>query len=273
MAEIAITAEHITKVFCTYSRTRDRYLDFFLPGEFGNRFYALRDVSFTLEKGHSLGLVGLNGSGKSTLANIIAGASAPTTGNLTINGTVSMTSVSSGVLPALTGRENIMQKCLLLGLNKKDILRLMPEIIEFSELGDVIDQQVKTYSSGMRSKLGFAISINIDPDILIIDEALSVGDQTFTQKCLNRMRAFRQQGKTIVFVSHSISQMRRFCDQALWLEGGQVVQIGSSQEITAAYAKFIEHFNSLPEEEQKAYKQNIRKRQAGGTYGQGKEHA
>ena len=273
MAEIAISAEHISKIYTTYSKVREKYLDFFLPKEFGKRFYALQDVSFTLEKGHSLGLVGLNGSGKSTLANLIAGASAPTTGNLTINGTVSMTSVSSGVIPALTGRENIMQKCLLLGLNKKDILRLMPEIIEFSELGDVIDQQVKTYSSGMRSKLGFAISINIDPDILVIDEALSVGDQTFTQKCLRRMRAFREQGKTIVFVSHSTPQIRRFCDQALWLEGGQVVQMGKSREIVEAYTKFIEHFNALPEEEQKAYKRNIRKRQAGGTYGHGKKHA
>lgn len=267
MAEIAISAEHISKIYTTYSKVREKYLDFFLPKEFGKRFYALQDVSLTLEKGHSLGLVGLNGSGKSTLANLIAGASAPTTGNLTINGTVSMTSVSSGVIPVLTGRENIMQKCLLLGLNKKDILRLMPEIIEFSELGDVIDQQVKTYSSGMRSKLGFAISINIDPDILIIDEALSVGDQTFTQKCLNKMRSFREQQKTIVFVSHSIPQVRDFCDRALWLEGGQLVQMGDCGEVTEAYTKFIQDFNKLSEQEQKAYKQNIRKRQVGRTDG------
>ena len=161
-----------------------------------------------------------------------------------------------------------MQKCLLLGLNKKDILRLMPEIIEFSELGDVIDQQVKTYSSGMRSKLGFAISINIDPDILVIDEALSVGDQTFTQKCRRRMRAFREQGKTIVFVSHSTPQIRRFCDQALWLEGGRMIQKGKSKDVTEAYQQFIQNFNKLSEQEQKAYKQNIRKRQVGRTDGQ-----
>lgn len=265
MAELAISAEHISKIYATYPRTVDKYLDFFLPRPFGRRFYAIQDLSFTLEKGCSLGLVGLNGSGKTTLANIIAGASAPTKGNLTINGKVTMTSVSSGVLTALTGRENIMQKCLLLGLNRKEILELMPEIIEFSELGDVIDQQVKTYSSGMRSKLGFAISVNIDPDILIIDEALSVGDQTFTQKCLNKMRSFREQQKTIVFVSHSIPQVRDFCDRALWLEGGQLVQMGDCGEVTEAYTKFIQDFNRLSEQEQKAYKQKIRVRQAGGA--------
>lgn len=265
MSEFAVTAEHVTKIFRIYPRVRDRYLDFFLPGEFGKRFYALQDVSFTLEKGHSLGLVGLNGSGKSTLANIIAGASAATSGALEINGTVSMTSVSSGVTPALTGRENIIQKCLLLGLEQKEIAELMPEIIEFSELGDVIDQQVKTYSSGMRSKLGFAISVNIDPDILIIDEALSVGDQTFTQKCLKKMQSFRERGKTVVFVSHSAAQMRNFCDRALWLEGGQVVQTGECAEVTKAYSQFISRYNALSTQEQKAYKQNIRKRQTGGA--------
>lgn len=263
MAALAISAEHINKIYATYPKVWEKYLDFFLPKAFGKRFYAIQDLSFTLEKGQALGLVGLNGSGKTTLANIIAGASALSAGKLTINGTVTMTSVSSGVLTALTGRENIMQKCLLLGLNRKEILELMPEIIEFSELGDVIDQQVKTYSSGMRAKLSFAICININPDILIIDEALSVGDQTFTKKCMDKMHAFRQQQKTIVFVSHAIPQVRDFCDRAMWLEGGRLVKIGDCGEVTEAYSEFIHDFNRLSKQEQKAYKQKIRVRQTG----------
>ena len=176
MEACAIVANNLSKVYNIYTRPWEKYLNFFFPIEFGARFHAIQDVSFSLEKGCSMGLLGLNGSGKSTLANMIAGASSPTSGTLSIDGHVAMTAVSSGLSTLLTGRENIMQKGLLLGLSRRQILELMPEIIEFSELGDVIDQQVKTYSSGMRSKLGFAISINIDPDVLIIDKALSVGD-------------------------------------------------------------------------------------------------
>lgn len=266
MAELAISAEHISKIYATYPKVWEKYLDFFLPKAFGRRFYAIQDLSFTIEKGQSLGLVGLNGSGKTTLANIIAGASALSVGKLTIKGTVTMTSVSSGVLTALTGRENIMQKCLLLGLNRKEILELMPEIIEFSELGDVIDQQVKTYSSGMRAKLGFAISINVDPDILVIDEALSVGDPTFTQKCLKRMRAFRERGKTIVFVSHAMPQIRDFCDQAMWLEGGRIRQFGECREVTESYGAFVSWYNGLTPDKQKEYRESLSRKQVGTKY-------
>lgn len=261
----AIVANDLNKTYHVYSKKWEKYLDFFLPMSFGARFRAIQNVSFSLEKGRSLGLLGLNGSGKSTLANMIAGASAPTSGTLDIQGQVSMTAVSSGLSPLLTGRENIIQKCLLLGLSRRQIVELMPEIIEFSELGDVIDQQVKTYSSGMRAKLGFAISINIDPDVLIIDEALSVGDPTFTQKCLIKMRSFREREKTIVFVSHSMPQVRDFCDRAMWLEGGRMVAVGECEEVTSAYSKFIQWFNQLPSAEQKEYKAQIRKKQLGGT--------
>lgn len=261
MAETAIYVKDLEKVYKVYHKPLERYLDFFLPKEFGERFYAVQDLSFTLEKGRSLGLVGLNGSGKSTLANIIAGVSALTDGHLEIHGNVSMTAVTGGVTPLLTGRENIVQKCLLLGLSRKQIDALMPDIIEFSELGDVIDQQVKTYSSGMRAKLGFAISINIDPDIMVIDEALSVGDPTFTDKCLQRMNAFRAQNKTIIFVSHALPQVRDFCDCAMWLEGGYMKAFGSCDYVTNEYKQFISWFNQLSVKEQKAYKENIRQKQ------------
>lgn len=265
MEKFAVTAENLSKTYYIYAQKWEKYFNFFLPWQFGARFHAIQNVSFSLEKGRSLGLLGLNGSGKSTLANMIAGASAPTGGTLSIEGQVSMTAVSSGLNILLTGRENIMQKCLLLGLSRRHILELMPEIIEFSELGDVIDQQVKTYSSGMRSKLGFAISINIDPDVLIIDEALSVGDPTFTQKCLHQMQSFREREKTIVFVSHSMAQIRDFCDCAMWLEGGRTVAMGSCEDVTREYTDFIQWFNHLPSGEQKEYKNQIRKKQLGET--------
>lgn len=263
MGNDAIIAENLSKAYSIYAKPLEKYLDFFLPMPFGRKFYALRDISFSLEQGHSIGLLGLNGSGKSTLANIIAGASALTDGKLEIHGNVSMTAVSGGVTPLLTGRENIVQKCLLLGLSRKEIDALMPDIIEFSELGDVIDQQVKTYSSGMRAKLGFAISINIDPDTMVIDEALSVGDPTFTDKCLQRMKAFRDENKTIVFVSHALPQVRDFCDCALWLEGGYMRAIGNCDDVTKEYSQFISWFNQLSSKEQKEYKENIRKKQLG----------
>lgn len=265
MEKPAIFAQELTKTYRVFSRPWEKYLDFFLPTRFGTQFHAIQGLSFSLEKGRSVGLLGLNGSGKSTLANMVAGASSPTSGTLHIQGQVSMTAVSSGLNLLLTGRENIIQKCLLLGLSKAQIMDLMPGIIEFSELGDVIDQPVKTYSSGMRSKLGFAVSINIDPDVLVIDEALSVGDPTFTQRCLLRMKAFRERGKTIVFVSHSMPQVRDFCDRAIWLEGGRAMAMGPCEDVTKAYADFIHWFNQLPAQEQKDYKKQIRDKQLEGT--------
>ncbi|SCI97359.1 Teichoic acids export ATP-binding protein TagH [uncultured Flavonifractor sp.] len=259
----AIIAKDLNKTYCVYANRKEKYLDFFLPKEYGTRFHAIQGISFSLERGRSLGLLGLNGSGKSTLANLIAGASSPTSGTLHVEGKISMTAVSSGLSLMLTGRENIIQKGLLLGFSKQQIMDLMPEIIEFSELGDVIDQQVKTYSSGMRSKLGFAISVNVDPDVLIIDEALSVGDLTFMQKCLTRMQAFREQEKTIVFVSHSLSQIRDFCDRAMWLEGGRMLKFGDCEAVTSEYNKFIQWFNQLSSSAQKEYKNQIRKKQLG----------
>ncbi len=268
MKEKAIIARNISKEYHLYASARDKYKDFFLPGTGGTSFFALRDITFSLEGGQSLGLIGLNGSGKTTLANVIAGASAPTSGRINARGQVSMISVTSGVNIALTGRENIMLKGLLQGLSKQQILERMPEIIEFSELEDVIDQQVKTYSSGMRSKLGFAVSVNIDPDVLIIDEALSVGDPTFTRKCLVKMQDFRKKGKTIVFVSHSLPQVKDFCDQAMWLEGGQLVNMGECAQVCDEYAAFIKRFNGMSSGEQKAYKQQIREKQVGESSGQ-----
>ena len=256
-----IKVENISKIYKIYHKTVDKYLDFFLPLKFGNDFYALKDINFSLNKGKALALIGLNGSGKSTLANLIAGFSTPTSGNVHTEGKVSMSSISAGINPSMTGIENIHIKCLMLGLSHKDIIRLTPEIVAFSELEQFIDQPVKTYSSGMRSKLGFSIAVNIDPEILVIDEALSVGDPTFTDKCLTRMNQFREKGKTIVFVSHSMQQVRDFCDEALWLEGGQIKQIGECKEVADAYEKFIKEFNKYSADEKKKYLTDMRNKQ------------
>lgn len=259
MQKNAIVIKNLNKVYPMYQNKREKIVDFFFPGVVTSHFRALRNISFSVQQGQSIGLIGLNGSGKSTLANIIGGVSAPTSGRILVRGDVSMTAVSGGLNLLLTGEENIIQKCLLLGLETKEIKELIPQIIEFSELGNFIKQPAKTYSSGMRSKLSFAISANIDPDVMIIDEALSVGDPTFTNKCLNKMDSFREKGKTIVFVSHSMSQVQNFCDRALWLEGGRIRQIGDCRQVTERYNDFVKEFNAMSADKQKEFKDNIRR--------------
>src|SRR5690625_2537492 len=183
----SIVVTNVTKKYKLYSNKKERLIDFITPKNYGEDFYALRDVSFEANKGDIIGFVGINGSGKSTLSNIIAGIVPETSGKVQVNGETSLIAVSAGLKGDLTGRENIELKCLMLGFSKKQIKKLEPNIIEFSELGQFIDQPVKSYSSGMRSRLGFAISVTIDPDILIIDEALSVAVTSFSYKSLAKM--------------------------------------------------------------------------------------
>lgn len=259
--EPVIKIEKVCKTYKIYHKAAERYLDFFLPLKFGDDFYALKDIDISVPKGKALALIGLNGSGKSTLANLIAGISMPSSGTIQTYGKVSMSSISAGINPRLTGIENINLKCLMLGLSHKDIKKITPEIISFSELEQFIDQPVKTYSSGMRSKLGFSIAVNIDPEILVIDESLSVGDPTFTDKCLHKMNQFRKSDKTIIFVSHSMQQVRDFCDEAVWLEGGKAKMIGTCSEVSDAYEHFIKDFNRRSADEKKLYLSNIRDQQ------------
>lgn len=250
----AIIAKNITKKYKLYNSTKERLFDLLLPKEYGEDFYALAGVSFEAERGDVVGFVGINGSGKSTLANIIAGIVPETAGAVQVNGEVSLIAVAAGLKGDLTGRDNIELKLLMLGFNKDEIKALEPDIIEFSELGNFIDQPVKSYSSGMRSRLGFAISVNIDPDILIIDEALSVGDKAFAEKSLAKMKEFKEKGKTMIFVSHSISQMKQFCDKILWLEYGMVKDFGTVDEIIPKYEAFLNQYKKMNKKEKEQYR-------------------
>ncbi|MCL1630665.1 teichoic acids export ABC transporter ATP-binding subunit TagH [Sporolactobacillus sp. CPB3-1] len=257
--EKSVIVKNVSKKYKMYTRNSEKILDLISPKGYGKSFYALLDISFEANKGDVIGVIGVNGSGKSTLSNIIAGIIPPTSGTVEVHGDAALIAIQSGLKNELTGRENIELKCLMLGFNKRQIVALTPQIIEFADIGDFIDQPVKTYSSGMRSRLGFAISIHIDPDILVIDEALSVGDQTFADKCLDKMNEFKEKGKTIFFISHSIGQMKKFCQKALWIQYGHVEQYGLMSEIMPQYEAFIKKYKKMSEEEKKAFQERVRK--------------
>ncbi|PTY82986.1 teichoic acids export ABC transporter ATP-binding subunit TagH [Heyndrickxia sporothermodurans] len=253
----SVIFEKVTKKYKMYNKNSEKLLDIIFPDGYGEDFFALQNINFTADHGDVIGVIGVNGAGKSTLSNLITGVIPPTSGTIEIKGQASLIAINSGLNNELTGRENIELKCLMLGFNKKEIRELMPEIIEFADIGNFIDQPVKKYSSGMKSRLGFAISVNIDPDILVIDEALSVGDQTFTDKCLDKMNEFKEKGKTIFFISHSIGQVKKFCQKALWLEDGEVKEYGTIKEIIPQYEKFLKEFKAMSKEEQRNFKQMV----------------
>jgi len=257
----AIEVSHITKKYKLYDNQKERLLDLLLPRNYGNDFFALADVSFTADQGDVIGFVGINGSGKSTLSNIIAGIVPETDGKVILNGQAALIAVASGLKGDLSGRDNIELKMLMLGFKPDKIKELEPKIIEFAELEKFIDQPVKSYSSGMKSRLGFAISVTIDPDILIIDEALSVGDKAFAEKSLAKMKEFKAEGKTMIFVSHSIGQMKQFCDKILWLEYGMVKEYGPVDEVLPKYEQFVNSFKKMSKEDKNSYKNDALKRQ------------
>ena len=258
--EKSIKVSNVFKKYKLYKNSKERILDLVTPKSFGEDFYALSDVSFEAEKGDIIGFIGINGSGKSTLSNIIAGIVPETSGHVEINGQASLIAVASGLKNDLSGRDNIELKLLMLGFSKQEIKELEPEIIEFAELEKFIDQPVKSYSSGMKSRLGFAISVNIDPDILIIDEALSVGDKAFAEKSLSKMKEFKQKGKTMIFVSHSLNQMKEFCEKILWLEYGMVKSFGTVDEVLPEYQRFLKKWKGMSKKERIAYqKEGIEK--------------
>jgi teichoic acid transport system ATP-binding protein len=258
----SVIVKNVTKRYKLYTKTSEKLLDIFLPKSYGEDFYALRDVSFDADEGDIIGFVGVNGSGKSTLSNIIAGVVPETSGSVEVKGQASLIAVSSGLNNQLSGRENIELKCLMLGFSKKEIRELEPDIIEFAEIGKFIDQPVKSYSSGMKSRLGFAISVHTNPDILIIDEALSVGDKAFAAKCLDKMEEFKKQGKTMFFVSHSIGQMKQFCEKAVWLEFGEIKSYGPIKEVIPQYEEFLKNYKAMSKKEKAKYREEALQRRS-----------
>jgi lipopolysaccharide transport system ATP-binding protein len=199
-------------------------------------FYALKDVSFEIENGESVGIVGSNGAGKSTLLSLICGLAKPTTGNIEVNGKIApLLELGSGFHPALTGAENLRLNASLLGFTRRETRDLFDSIVDFAGLAEVIDEPLRTYSSGMSMRLAFSIAINVNPDILIVDEILAVGDRAFQEKCLERMKEFRKSGRTLLFVSHSSALITEFCDRALWLDHGKLIKQGNAEEVVSAY--------------------------------------
>ena len=257
----AIIAENLSKGYKMYSSPKQKLLDLILPKGVGKTFYALKDLSFKVEKGEVVGLLGLNGSGKSTLSNILGGVSMPTQGKIEINGDSALITIGLGMNNFLTGIENIELKALMMGYKKDQIESIKQEIIDFADIGEFINQPLRTYSSGMRSRLGFAISIYTNPDILVIDEALSVGDPTFTQKCLDKMNEFKKSGKTIFFVSHSLSQIKQFCNKAMWIEYGILREYGDVDVVLPHYKQYINEINRMTEKEKSEYKKRVLKDQ------------
>lgn len=243
--------EGVSKQFKLYSKTSDKFFDLFSLRRNKDTHTALKDVSFEIEEGSIVGIVGLNGSGKSTLSNMIAGVTMPTEGKVEVNGSAALIAISSGLNNQLTGLENIELKGLMMGLSKSKIKEITPHVIEFAELGKFIHQPVKVYSSGMKARLGFAISVHINPDVLVIDEALSVGDQTFTAKCMVKVNEFKESGKTIFFISHSLKQVRDFCNKVLWLHEGRVREYGDVNDVTRSYFRFLKSYNAMSAEERR----------------------
>lgn len=203
-----------------------------------SKFEALKDISFEVYKGETLGIIGRNGAGKSTTLGLIAGVLKPSQGKVIIKGRISpLLELGGGFHPELTGRENIMLNGVLLGLTREEVKKKMDAIIEFSELGDFIEQPIRVYSSGMLARLGFSVVSSLDPEILLIDEILAVGDTNFQKKCLDRMNGFKKKGVTMVFVSHSMVDVERICDRVIWIEEHKVKMLGEPKKIIESYCR------------------------------------
>lgn len=243
MEEYAIEFREVSKIYKLIGKDKKKSED--------KKFYALKKISFQIAKGEVVGILGTNGSGKSTMATILAGISEIDEGKMIVNGEQALIAINTGLNNQLTGLENIELKGALLGLKPQRVKEIIDGVADFSELGEFLYQPVKKYSSGMKSRLGFSINLCLDPDILIVDEALSVGDKGFANKCLKRMKELKQEGKTIVFISHALPQVREFCDTALWIEGGEVREYGQVDPVCDRYSEYVEYLNSMNAQQKK----------------------
>jgi ABC-2 type transport system ATP-binding protein/lipopolysaccharide transport system ATP-binding protein len=268
---VAIDVENVTRIYQKYS-SRHRFKTFkssFVKGDFFKAIEpdelvtALENVNFKVHEGTTFGVIGENGSGKSTLLKIITGIAKPTSGRVSVQGKVSaLIELGAGFHPEISGRENVYINGIMLGLSKKEIANKFDDIIRFAQLEDFIDAPVKTYSSGMYMRLGFSIAINVNPDILLIDEVLAVGDASFVPKCLDRIDDFRRRNKTILFVSHDLATVEKICDHVLWLKDGRMQMISEPKRTIDAY---LQDIAEMQEEEfeyrQKAIEEEVEKQE------------
>src|SRR5437667_5066128 len=227
--EIAVRSVELTKQYDIYPRPADRLLELITGRARHTMFPALQDVTFEVERGEALGIIGQNGAGKSTLLKLLCSVTRPTSGTIESVGTIaSILELGTGFHPEFSGRENAALNAAILGLSPAEVKRRRPAILEFSELGTFLDRPVKTYSSGMYMRLAFSVAVNVDPDILVIDEALAVGDGHFQKKCVDKIRQFQEEGRTILFCSHALYYISSICRRTLWLDHGSVMRYGPS---------------------------------------------
>lgn len=239
--DFVILVENVSKSYLIYNKPQDRLKQsIFRNQRYYQEFWALKDISFDVKKGETVGIIGRNGSGKSTLLQIIAGTLTPTSGEVKVNGRVSaLLELGSGFNPEFTGRENVFMNGAILGLSREEMEHRFEEIAAFADIGDFIERPVKTYSSGMYIRLAFAVAVSVEPDVLIVDEALSVGDARFQQRCMTRIRKMREKGVSILFVSHDAEAVKRICDKAYVLDKGEIVFSGTADTAANWYLAFV----------------------------------
>ena len=258
--DVAIKAEHLTKIYKIYERDIDRLKETFHPfhKRYSRDFYALNDLSFEIRRGENVGLVGKNGAGKSTLLKIITGVLTPTGGTLEVNGRIaSLLELGAGFNPEMTGVENIYMNGLLIGHSRETMEEKIDDIISFADIGEFINQPVKTYSSGMFARLAFAVNAFVEPDILIVDEALSVGDAFFQSKCMDKMRSMIQGGVTVIFVSHDTFAVKNLCERAFLMKSGKILMDAPAKEVVEVYRNMLLESRGELTDEQSARRDSL----------------
>ena len=244
MEKGTIKIENLTKVYHLYDKPSDRLRETFSikKKRYSREHYALKNLDLDIKHGESVGIVGTNGSGKSTLLKLITGVVTPTEGKITTEGKIAaLLELGAGFNPEYTGIENIYLNGTMMGYTEEEMKTRVPDIIEFADIGDFINQPVKSYSSGMFARLAFAVSINVEPDILIVDEALSVGDTRFQVKCIDKMKQLQESGTTVLFVTHAVEQIKRFCTRAIWIKSGEIVEDGEASQVVDLYDNFMKY--------------------------------
>lgn len=242
MTDAAVSVEHVSKRFRMYHERNDSLKSMVMRGKKSvhEDFWALKDVSFEVPHGTTFGLIGKNGSGKSTLLKCLAKILWPEEGSITARGKqASLLEVGSGFHPELSGRENVFLNGSILGMSRKEVARKFDEIVSFSGVGHFIDQPVKNYSSGMYVRLGFSVAVAVTPDILVVDEVLAVGDATFQKRCRTKFKEMKEEGRTVILVSHSMNTVKDMCDEVAWLNEGELKMIGKTDDVVKAYNETV----------------------------------